>query len=87
MKLKDGFILREVAGSNVVVPTGTDLNLNGMIALNDTGKTLWLQLTDGAEMDDLVAALLNEYDVDETTARAGAEAFVTKLREHGFLDE
>lgn len=87
MKLKEGFILREVAGSNVVVPTGTDLNLNGMITLNDTGKTLWVALTDGADMDQLVAALLAEYDVDEATARAGAEAFVTKLKEHGFLEE
>lgn len=87
MKLKEGFILREVAGSTVVVPTGTDLNLNGMITLNDTGKTLWVALTDGADIDQLVAALLAEYDVDEATARAGAEAFVTKLKEHGFLEE
>ncbi len=87
MKLKEGFILREVAGSNVVVPTGTDLNLNGMITLNDTGKTLWVALTEGADMDALVAALLAEYDVDEATARAGTEAFVAKLKEHGFLEE
>lgn len=87
MKLKDGFILREVAGNSVVVPTSADLNLNGMITLNETGKILWAALTDGAEMDALVAALLAEYDIDEATARDGAEAFVAKLREHGFLEE
>jgi hypothetical protein len=44
MKLKEGFVLRDVAGSCVVVPTGTDLNFNGMISLNDTGKVLWQRL-------------------------------------------
>lgn len=87
MKLKDGFVLREVAGSCVVVPTGADLNFNGMITLNETGKTLWTALLENTDMDLLVAALLSEYDVDEATARAGAESFVQKLREHGFIDE
>ena len=87
MKLKEGFVLREVAGSCVVVPTGAELNFNGMITLNETGKTLWLALTDGSDMTGLVAALLAEYDVDESTARAGVVNFVTKLREHGFIDE
>ncbi len=87
MKLKDGFMLREVAGSCVVVPTDAALNLNGMITLNETGKILWTALTDGADMDQLVAALLAAYDVEEATAREGAEAFVAKLKEHGFLAE
>ncbi len=87
MKLKNGFVLREVAGSCVVVPTDAALNLNGMITLNETGKILWTALTDGAETDDLVAALLAKYEIDEVTAREGVDAFVQKLRQHGFLDE
>ena len=49
MKLKDGFILRSVAGETVVVPTGDDLDLNMMITLNETGKFLWEHLEKGAE--------------------------------------
>ena len=41
MKLKKGFILRDVAGEWVVVNVDGDIDLNGMITLNDTGKTLW----------------------------------------------
>ena len=85
MKLKDGFILREVAGEQVVIPSGDSLDLNMMITLNDTGKFLWERLESGAEMDELVAGLLAEYDVDEATARAGVERFVAKLNENGFL--
>lgn len=85
MKLKDGFILRSVAGETVVVPTGNDLDLNMMITLNETGKFLWQRLEQGAEESELVAALLGEYDVDEQTAEAHVTAFVKKLNDHGFL--
>lgn len=85
MKLKPGFILRTVAGETIVLPSGDELDLNMMITLNDTGKFLWQRLETGAETEELVAALLAEYDVDEATAKAGVERFVAKLNENGFL--
>ena len=85
MKLKDGFVLRTVAGDTIVVPTGDTLDLNMMITLNETGKFLWEKLEKGAETEELVAALLEEYDVDETTAKEHIAAFVEKLNGHGFL--
>lgn len=85
MKLKDGFVLRTVAGDTIVVPTGNALDLNMMITLNDTGKFLWEKLEKGAQTEELVTALLEEYDVDETTAKAHVAAFVEKLNGHGFL--
>lgn len=85
MKLKEGFVLRTVAGENVVLPSGDELDLNMMITLNDTGRFLWEKLEVGAEADQLVAELLAEYDVDEATARAAVERFVAKLNDNGFL--
>ena len=85
MKLKDGFILRSVAGETVVVPTGDDLDLNMMITLNETGKFLWEHLEKGAEESELVAALLQEYEVDEQTARNHVALFIKKLNENGFI--
>lgn len=87
MKLKQGFIMREIAGEIVVVPSGDELNLNMMITLNETGKLLWQRLETDATMDELVQAMLGEYEVDEQTARAGVERFVNKLQERGFLEE
>ena len=86
MKLKDGFILRQVAGQTVVLPTGGDLDLNMMITLNDTGKFLWERLSVETDEAGLVAALLAEYDVDEETAAKSVAAFVAKLNENGFLN-
>ena len=85
MKLKDGFILRTVAGETVVLPTGGVTNFDMMITLNGTGKFLWEKLEKGTQTEELVAALLEEYDVDEATAKAHVEAFVEKLNGHGFL--
>ena len=86
MKLKNGFVLREVAGKCVAVPTGTNINFNGMITLNGTAKVLWDCLEKGAELEDLAKALLAEYDVDRETAEKHAAAFVEKLKGLNFLE-
>ena len=85
MKIKEGFVLRTVAGETVALPVNTVTNLDMMITLNGTGKFLWEKLTDGAEKDALVDALLAEYDVDEATAKNAVASFVKKLNENGFL--
>ena len=85
MKLKDGFILRRVAGKTVVLPCDEALDLNMMITLNDTGAFLWEKLQKETTQEALVAALLGEYDVDEETAKASVAAFVEKLNANGFL--
>ena len=85
MKLKPGFIMRDIAGETIVVPSGDELKLNMMITLNGTGKFLWERLEKGAEVDELVEAMLAEYEVDEKTARLGVEGFIAKLQEKGFL--
>lgn len=85
MKLKEGFILRTVAGQTVALPSGGVTNLDMMITLNDTGKFLWERLAAGAEKDELMDALLAEYDVDRERAEESVEAFVTRLKELDFL--
>ena len=85
VKLKEGFILRQVAGENVALSVSADIDLNGMITLNDTGCTLWKRLEQESTLEDLTAALLAEYEVDEQTARIAAELFVAKLKELDLL--
>lgn len=85
MKLKEGFLLRQVAGQTVVLPTSAELDLNMMITLNETGTFLWERLVEETDKAALVKALLAEYDVDEETARKAVSAFVQKLNDNGFL--
>ena len=85
MKIKEGFLLREVAGQTVVLPVGDDLDLNMMITVNETGRFLWEHLLEDTDEAALIAALLKEYDVDEETAAGAVRRFVDKLNANGFL--
>lgn len=87
MKVRSDFVVRSVAGSNVVVPTGAaTVDFNGIMTLNDTGMFLWGLLEKGAQKEDLLKALLSEYDVDEATAKEDIEKFLTKLLEAGLVE-
>ena len=86
MKLKNGFVLREIAGECVVVAVDKTLNFDGMITLNETAKTIWLLLEKGAEIDEIVKVLTGEYDVSDEIAREAVESFVGRLTELEFLE-
>ncbi len=82
MKIKSGYMVRPVAGSYVVVATGEKtVDFNGIMTLNETGNFLWEKLVDGTTKEELVEAMLAEYDVDAATATADIERFLTKLEE------
>lgn len=88
MRIKEGFILRQVAGKNVVVAVGSASRmLNGMIKLNETGVFCWNCLGKGISEDDLQEALMSEYDIPREQAAADVDAFLDMLREAGCLDE
>lgn len=86
MKLKDGFVLRKVADTYVVVAVGTEAKKhNVMITLNETGALLWEKLSAGAEKSDLVNAILEVYDIDEATAAADVDRFIEKVNSEGLI--
>ena len=88
MKIKDGFLLRQVGGNNVVVPVGAQsVDFRCLITLNEVGAFLWQKLAVDGTVDSLVEALLGEYDVTADIATADVERFVTSLREKNLLDE
>lgn len=81
MKTAKGFLLRSVGGRHIVVAIGeASEKFNGLITLNETGAFLWSRLQKGATYQELLDALLAEYDVDEQTARNGIDEFLTTAR-------
>ena len=80
MKIKDGFILREIAGNFIVIAIGNTVkDFNGVITLNETGAFLWKQLEKGATKEQLLEALLNEYEVTQEIALQHIDKFIEKL--------
>ena len=68
MRVDDGFVLREIAGDYVIIPTGkTVLDFNGMITVNEVGVSIWKMLQEETTFENNVKGILDEYDADEET--------------------
>ncbi|MBR5156526.1 MAG: PqqD family protein [Clostridia bacterium] len=87
MKLKDGFLLKEIAGSWVVVPVGEQVvDFQMMITLNETGAFLWEKLKSKISKEELLNALLSEYAVERSVAEADVDEFLKTLSEKELLE-
>lgn len=81
MKTNPEFIARDIAGELVLVPVGTAAkNYGGLVTCNEVGAFIWKKLEGGMTMDELVSAILDEFEIDEPTAKSDAEEFVEKLK-------
>ena len=88
MKIKEGFILREIAGNNIIVPVGaTTKQFSGMININSTGAFLFklMQQTDISK-EELTAKLTEEYDVSAEIANRDVDAFMKKIADAGICE-
>ena len=88
MKIDKNFVLREIAGEYIIIPTGrTALEFNGLITVNEVGMELWKMLQEDVTFDDLLNGILEEYDVDENAAREDIQEFLDRLVKGGILTE
>ncbi len=86
MKIKDGYILRTVAGVSVVVAVGEESRrFNKLIKLNDSAAFIFKQLETDISEEELVKRLLDEYDVSEETALRDVRSLLSSLKEAGLL--
>lgn len=88
MKIKEGFILKEIAGSFVVVPVGDDLvDFTLMITTNETGAFLWNCLSEDRSEQELVDMLKAEYEgTDDAQLAADVAEFVALLKENNVVE-
>ncbi len=87
MKLSENFVLKQVAGSYIVLPIGGSIvDFNGMLTLNESGVLLWNTLKQGCDIEGLVDALTTEYKVSREVARDDINEFLTKLANAGCIE-
>lgn len=88
MRIKEGYVLREVAGSYVVVPAGErSKEFNGMVNLNESGSVLWKRAGKEFDRTALISELLDIYDVSEQQAAEDVDKFISILKENEFVYE
>ena len=88
MRIKEGFELREICGEHVILSHGMDnIDFSKIISLNETAALMWTEAEGRGDFDaeELVAALLEYYEVDEETARKDVRRVLDKWQEIGLL--
>ena len=89
MKIKNGFVLRQVCGENVIVGEGLGaINFGKMLALNDTAAWLWQQAVAMGDftIDALAQKLCDEYEVSLDEAKSDITAIITEWQQVGVIE-
>lgn len=88
MKIKAGFVTREIAGTIVAVPTGELVNeFQGMINLTNSAKFVWDLLQEDITIDEISVQLSKKYNLDITKAKTDVEKFINHLRASHLIEE
>ena len=88
MRIVPGFILRQIAGETVAIPSGPSARLlSGLASLNGTGQFLFQLLQTEQTPESLVHAMMDTYEVDAPTAQADIREFLELLRRNRLLIE
>ncbi len=87
MNVKKELILREIMGENVLVPNGkTVFENNGLFMLTETAAFIWKILPDVKNEDEILKAILSEYEISEEEAKKDIDEFLARLREMKIID-
>ncbi len=88
MRIKDGFILKDVAGSKVVLPIGERQDeLKGIITFNDVGAKIFNMLDGTNSVEEIVRAIAKEYEVSYETVEVDVNNLIEKMRKQGLIEE
>ena len=88
MKIKEGFVLSEVANQAIVIAVGkASESFKGMIKMNQTSKDIWNYIQNGVDVEDIVLEMKKKYDVDETVIRKAVLYIISVLRENNILED
>lgn len=88
MKINENFLLKNIAGKNVVVPVGEAGNLlNGMITLkNDSAVYLWNCFKEDISLEEVTDKIVKEFGIDREKATVYVCNFVEKLSPYGVFE-
>lgn len=87
MLLKNTFIFKEIGEEGMLIPiVGGNANASKIFNLNETGTFIIKKLMDDFEIDEIIDAMLDEYDVDRKTLESDMNEFIKELKKRGFYE-
>lgn len=88
MKASSDFVLRDIAGEYILMPTGAMIgSFHGAVLMNSLSAFIWEKLQQPVTRDGLLAEILASYEVDEETAAADLDATLAQLRQMQVIEE
>ena len=88
MKIKEGFVIRQVMGNHVVIATGAQSkNFHGMVKLNNTAAEIWEHIANGLSEEEICKVMLESYEVEESVLRADVQKTIKSLVAQGFVEK
>ena len=87
MKIKEGFVLREVMGNNVIIAVGNaSREFRGMVQLNASAAKIWKYIGEGKTRDQIVDAMLEEYDAERGVIEADVDRSIDMFATNGLIE-
>ena len=88
MKAKSGFVLRNVVDEYILMPTGDNIGkFNGTVLLNEVSAFVWEKLQNPISRDDLLKAILDEFEVEKAVASADLDALLKTLKQYDVIED
>ena len=88
MKAKEGFVLRNIVDEYILMPVGDNIaKFKGTILLNEVSALIWEKLQNPVSKEDLLQAVLDEFEVERSVAAADLDDLLTTLRGYGVLED
>ena len=88
MKIKDGFLLREIADTYVVIPIAERvIEFKGMMTLNSISADVWKFLSEDRTYKETLDFIVESFEVDEKTADADLRELIERMETSGVLEQ
>lgn len=86
MKRNKLYIVKDIAGETVIVPTGNAIeNFNGLISTNEVAGFIWKNVEECETPDDMVKKVMGAYEGDPDTIKKEVLEFLETLRKVGMI--
>ena len=87
MKIKEGFLLREIAETHIVVPIGERvIDFKGMMVLNSVSADVCFFISEHRSYEEVVEYILETYDVDRQTAESDLNDLIERMEASGVIE-
>jgi methyltransferase-like protein len=80
-------VTRKTGQEYVLVPVSNNIaDMNSVYTLNETGAFIWDQIDGRKNIEEIISALISEYDIDNETATNDVILFLEKVNNYLMLN-